>query len=441
VGTSDAAGPDEHALPLSHSSPQTPALVAPDPTPERPPRSERILVFLVGAVQFVNVLDFVMVMPLGPDLAEPLRFPVADVGLVGASYTAAAGVAGLFGALFLDRFDRRKALAVAMFGLVVGTAAGGFAWDLPSLLAARVVAGLFGGPATSISLSIIADAVPAARRGKAMGAVMGAFSVAGVLGIPVGLELARLGGWSTPFFAVAGLGVVIASAAIFLMPPMRTHLEGGAPLRHPMDFVRDLLALIADPAAIVCFAGTALITVSVFGVIPNLSAYVQHNLHYPREHLGLLYLVGGAVSFFAMRLAGMLVDKVGAPFVIGIGTVVFAATLFVFFITPLPLPVISMFVLFMVAGSARGVPFQTLASRVPAPQRRASFMSASSAVQHLSSALGAFAASLILVERPDKTLAHMNLVAIASLVLALPIPLLLWFVESRVRAREAAPVR
>src|SRR6185369_10529728 len=111
------------------------------------PRSERLIVFLVGAVQFVNILDFMMVMPLGPDFARALGIHTSNLGIVGGSYTAAAAIAGLVGALFLDRFDRRKALAVAMLGLVTGTAAGGFAVDLRSLVAARVLAGAFGGPA------------------------------------------------------------------------------------------------------------------------------------------------------------------------------------------------------------------------------------------------------------------------------------------------------
>jgi len=143
--------------------------------------SERSIVFLVGAVQFVNVLDFMMVMPLGPDFANALGITTSHIGIVGGSYTLAAAVTGVVGSLFLDRFDRRVALGVAMLGLVLGTALGGLATGLPSLLFARVVAGSFGGPATSLSLAIIADAIPKARRGKALGAVMAAFSVASVL--------------------------------------------------------------------------------------------------------------------------------------------------------------------------------------------------------------------------------------------------------------------
>src|SRR5438105_3427533 len=205
------------------------------------PVSERTLLLLVASVQFVNILDFMIVMPLGPDLATALHIPTARLGLIGGSYTAAAAVAGLVGSLFLDRFDRRSALAVAMLGLALGTAAGGLATGMGSLMAARVLAGAFGGPATSLALSIVADAVPPQRRGKAMGTVMAAFAAASVLGVPAGLELARRGGWRAPFFAVAELGTVVTAGAVVLLPPLRRRRAGAwrelpgypNPPRHP----------------------------------------------------------------------------------------------------------------------------------------------------------------------------------------------------------------
>ena len=56
--------------------------------------SERAIVFLVGAVQFVNILDFMMVMPLGPDFSRALGIPTSHLGYIGGAYTAAASVAG-----------------------------------------------------------------------------------------------------------------------------------------------------------------------------------------------------------------------------------------------------------------------------------------------------------------------------------------------------------
>ncbi|MEJ7602596.1 MAG: MFS transporter [Kofleriaceae bacterium] len=387
--------------------------------------SERKLVFLIGAVQFVNVLDFMMVMPLGPDFARELGIPSSELGLIGGSYTAAAAVIGIVGAFFLDRFDRRKALAVALAGLVLGTLAGGFATGLPSLLAARVLAGSFGGPATALSLAIITDAVAPERRGRAMGAVMASFSVASVLGVPAGLELARAGGWRAPFFAVAGLGAVIAIIAMVILPPQTGH-------RAHRKSQTSCRALLSRPIVLLSLAATATAVIANFALIPNLSAYLQFNRHYPRDQLGILYLVGGALSFGTMRLAGWLTDRYSPVSVATGGSFAFIVVLLVGFIYPvLWLPVLVVFVGFMITGSFRFVPLQALSSRAPAPAERARFMSAQSAVQHIASAAGALLGAELLTENSDGALVGMEALSWFAVAMATALPFLIAAIHRR----------
>lgn len=396
--------------------------------------SEGRMLFLVSAVQFVNILDFMIVMPLGPDFAKALAIPVSKLGLIGGSYTAAAALSGLVSSQFLDRFDRRSALAVTMFGLVVGTACGGLATGLPTLMLARVLAGAFGGPATSLALSVVADVIPPLRRGRALGLVMAAFSVASVLGVPAGLELARWGGWRLPFFGVAALGVVVATSAIFFMPPLRLHLSRGRSQTHT-----SVATFLREPTVLLSLGATFTVMMASFSVIPNLSTYIQHNLGYPRSRLGLLYLVGGSVSFIAMQVVGRFVDRLGSSFMGGLGTVLFVALLFVVFVMQVPwFPVMGFFVVFMTSMAFRNVALNALTSRVPASHERARFMSLQSAVQHVASATGAISSALCLRELPDHRLQGMATVATISIALGLALPVLLGIVERRVHASEHA---
>jgi len=391
--------------------------------------SERAVVAIVAAVQFVNILDFMMVMPLGPDFAAALDIPTSYIGLLGGSYTASAAVSGMVGSFVLDRFDRRRALGAAMLGLVLATALGGFATGLSSLLFARLIAGAFGGPATSISLAIVTDAVPASRRGRAVGVVMASFSLASILGVPVGLELARWFGWRAPFFAVATLGAVVTALAMCLLPAMRGHLERAG--REPAE------QRLFDPLAKLSLCSTALVMLSVFAVVPNISAFLQHNLGYPREHLGLLYLAGGAVSFVASHAMGKLVDRFGATRPIAFGTLLFATAMWFGFVDSVGYEhVIYVFILLMMSASVRGVPLHTLASRVPRPALRARFMSAQSVVQHVASAVGASGAAFWLDAEPDGRLIGMQNVALAAIAFALLVPWLAQRLERGVIARE-----
>jgi predicted MFS family arabinose efflux permease len=398
---------------------------------------ERLIVLLVAAVQFVNILDFMMVMPLGPDFARALGIPLAHLGIIGGAYTAAASLAGLAGSLFLDRFDRRSALLVGMLGLGVATALGGFATGLGTLVAARVLAGLFGGPATSVALSIIADVIPPERRGRAMGTVMGAFSIASVVGVPLGLEAATRWGWQAPFFAVAGCGLVIVAGTAMLLPSLRGHLDR-------TEAKPPLSQLFSHPLVLMAYLTTAILMMGSFIVIPNIAAYVQGNLGYPRTGMGFLYLVGGLVSLVATPVAGRLVDRFGSLRVGSFGAFCLLIILHAGFYDYRPwLPVPGIFMAFMLAMSFRNVAYNTLVSKVPSPAERAGFMSVQSAVQHGAAALGAFASSRLLSEGGGHALVGMDRVALVAMSLTLLLPVLFWPIERaidrRLVVREVMP--
>jgi predicted MFS family arabinose efflux permease len=397
---------------------------------------ERRLTLVIAAVQFINILDFMMVMPLGPDFAKALDIPVAHIGYIGGSYTAAASVAGLLGSLFLDRFDRRKALAVAMAGLVISTALGGLAWDLPSLLAARVLAGLFGGPAVAIAIAVVSDSVAAERRGQATGIVMSSFSLAAIAGVPVGLELARLGGWRLPFFAVAAAGLIVAASALAILPPQRGHLTSET---GPGVWVR-FTALLTRRKTWLAYATVALVQIQQFMIIPNIASYVQGNLGFPREHLGLFYLIGGSLSFLTTRWAGRLVDRVGASPVTFAATAGLCGVIYVAFVNyPAWMPVLAVFPLFMMFIGIRMVANGTALSRVPDPAERAGFMALVSAVQHMSSAFGAFLSANILENAADGALIHVPLMATVSIGIGLAVPLLTLWLERASRPALMKP--
>ncbi len=383
-------------------------------------------------IQVVNVLDFVMVMPLGHAFANALHFSEAKLGLVGGSYTLSAAFVGLISSRFLDRYDRRSALTVSMLGLVTATAVGGLATGLPSMMAARIAAGAFGGPATSLSLAIIADVVPPERRGKAMGTVMAAFSIASVLGVPAGLHLADVGSWRTPFFSLAGLGLIVSLYAARALPSLRGHLD--AVRTHATKTAE----LVRRPEVILMLGAVTAMMLSAFMVIPFIRSFLQNNHHYPEEDIKILYLVGGLASFVVVRTAGPVVDRIGSTPVATLGTVLISCCLAVGFLPASPiLPVMFVFSVFMCTASLRGVPLSVLSSKIAAPHERAQYMSLQSAMQHVAASIGAIGASAILTTTKDGVLLHIDVLIFLSIGLAAMMPLLLWRVERRMAAKAA----
>ena len=73
-----------------------------------------IILLILASVQFTSIVDFMVVMPLAPQLELTLGIDAARFGLVVASYTLSAGLAGLLASTVLDRFGRRRAYPVAL---------------------------------------------------------------------------------------------------------------------------------------------------------------------------------------------------------------------------------------------------------------------------------------------------------------------------------------
>ena len=92
--------------------------------------TERVVLLVLAAVQFTSIVDFVVVMPLGPTLMRSLQIGPAEFGLIVSSYTFAAGLAGLVASSVVDRFSRRQVMiwtdlarvAVALMFLLVTSA-------------------------------------------------------------------------------------------------------------------------------------------------------------------------------------------------------------------------------------------------------------------------------------------------------------------------------
>jgi predicted MFS family arabinose efflux permease len=393
--------------------------------------TERKIIQVVAAAQFINVLEFVIVMPLGPDFAKSLGVPMSQLSYVASAYTATAAVVGVLGAFVLDRFDRRKALLFSLLGLILSTASAGFAQHFSHLIVSRACAGFFGGPATSLSMSIVADAVPEQRRGRAFSIVLLAFSMASIFGVPAGLELARVASWRAPFFAIAALGLV----AVFLtaqLPPLVAHMQRAS--TEPSG--RALLRILENPTVLRSYLMTFVLQMSGFLIIPSISPYLQANVHFPRAKLGTLYLLGGVMSLMSTRASGRLVDRYGS---LRVGTTGLCAVAIVIVLGYAHVPpvwaVVLLFPTYLVAQSLRNVAYNTLASKVPASDERARFQSLQSSVTHIAISIGAAVAGRILTTAPDGALIGMPTLSYLAIGVSALVPVFMWQVERRVSAR------
>src|SRR5471032_2807108 len=102
-------------------------------------------------------------------------------------------------------------------------------------------------------MAIVGDVFHEKRRGTATGALMSAFALASVVGVPVGLTLGQQFGWHVPFLTLAVLGVPIFFVAATALPRLDGHL--GSKREHEHSFAQ-LRATFTEPNHLRAFALT-----------------------------------------------------------------------------------------------------------------------------------------------------------------------------------------
>jgi MFS transporter, DHA1 family, inner membrane transport protein len=358
--------------------------------------SSSLLLALLTAVNFTHILDFVIVMPLGPMFMRTFSINATQFGFLVSAYGFSAAIFGFLAAAFVDKFDRKLSFLFCYLGFIVGTLFCAIANQYEVLFLARVIAGAFGGAITGVIFAVVSDTFPIEKRGKAMGILMSAFSMATVLGVPFGLWLANSYHWHTPFVVLSAISFVLFGFALIQMPRMSEHLqkkEHRSFAQAILADTRELFSHLANKSYLKAFSFVFVLMLGGFSVIPFISPYMVFNVGLPESKLPLVYLCGGLCTLFSSPLFGRLSDKFGARKMFTILAVISVPVILTMthlpqVAIPVGLVVTSLFMIF-VAG--RMVPGMTLVTSVPNPLHRGAFLSLNGSVQQM----GAGVASLV----------------------------------------------
>lgn len=396
------------------------------------PGNERLFLLTLAGIQFTHILDFMIMMPLGPQLIRLLHINTHEFGLLLSCYTFTAAASGLLAATYVDRFDRRKLVLTLYLLFILATLCCGLAPNFAALLIARALAGAFGGILGAMVQTMIADVIPYERRGQAMGTVMAAFSISTVAGVPLGLflsnHLPELG-WRAPFFFIVLLSCVFLLIGYRLLPSLTGHMN----VPKEGNIFEQILAVARKPAHLRAFAFMALIMLAGFTVIPYIALYMTSNVGLPESFIAIIYLCGGAATFFTSRLIGKMADKYGKLHMFRwIALASFVPILITTHLVPVPWWLVlinSTFFFILVPG--RMIPGMAMVSAVAAPAVRGTFMSLVSSVQMLFSGIASLLTGLIITRTPGGQIEHFNLVGYFAVACGL---LTLWIAHKMATA-------
>lgn len=362
---------------------------------------------VLAAIQFTHIMDFMIIMPLGDQLMKEFSIDPQQFSVIVSSYTFSAGIFGFVGAFSIDRFDRKRALNFLYIGFLIGTFLCALAPSYWLLLITRSITGAFGGILGALILAIIGDAIPAERRGTAMGIVMASFSAASVFGVPFGYWLTTQFSWHAPFFLLSGMGAVIVVGIQFWVSPMNAHRNQEQARPSALQVLEGVFGRKNQQRALLF---TFLMILGHFSIIPFIAPYMIRNVGFAEHEVTYIYLLGGALTIFSSPLIGRLSDRIGKYKTFLIFALLALMPIVVITHLP-PVPVWVALVctgFFFVVTGGRMIPGMTMVTSSVRPENRGSFMSINSSVQQLSSGLASFVAGLIVLEGQNGLLERYN---------------------------------
>jgi EmrB/QacA subfamily drug resistance transporter len=395
--------------------------------------------FVITSIALVMVtLDNLVVTTAIPVIRKDLHASLQSLEWTVNAYTLTFAVLLLTGAALGDRFGRRRLFVI---GLGIFTAASAFAALAPSievLNVARALQGVGGAIVTPLTLTILSAAVPAERRGLALGAwggigglavalgpLVGGAVVQGIswqwifwLNVPIGLVLIPLAwrrleesrgpnasldlrglalvstgllgivwglvrgnsvGWGSPEIVGA-----LAVGATFVVLFVLWELRAAAPML-PMRFFRNRTFAFANLASLLMFFG-------MFGSIFLLAQFFQTVQGYSPFGSGLRILPWTAMPIFIAPIAGALSDRIPGPRIMGVGLALQAIGLgWIAAISTPTVPYVDLVAPFTLSGIGMALFFAPVANVVLGtvrPQEEGQASGANNAIRELGGVFG-----------------------------------------------------
>jgi predicted MFS family arabinose efflux permease len=367
-------------------------------------------------------------------LIREMGISTDQFGLLVSSYSLTAALAGLICAMFIDRFDRKRALLTLYALFALATLACALAPGYYGLLIARCLAGAFGGVIGALVSTVIGDQIPPERRGRAGGYMAASLSIATVAGVPLGLWLANhtpVLTWRAPFVFVALLCMGLGWAAYkWLKTGVPGHINPqtnadmaseASALQGAWERIRDTLM---DPIHRWSMLFGCLMMFSMFSIVPFITIFATGTVKFPENLLPLMYLIGGACTLMTSRWVGKQTDRLGKrkSFLI-FGSLATIPMLVVTHMHSAPVWVyLIVSTSFFVMSSARMIPMMALINGAAHPPLRGTFMSLSASFQQAAMGLGAFVAGHIVSVDTSGVMHNYNIagyLAVTAIVAAL----------------------
>jgi len=286
------------------------------------------------AVNFVDMLGFAIILPLLPFYALRLEATPETVGWIIASFSIAQLIASPLWGRVSDRYGRRPALIIGLAASAIAFLVFGLADSLWVLFLSRIVQGA-GGGTTGVAQAYVSDTVAPSERARALGWLSASTAAGVMVGPAIGSGAAHFGR-EMPGFLAAGLCFLNAIAAWKWLPESRS-AEDRAIVRPRKPVWHATWLVLRHPAGeaarLIWIYGVGMLAFSLLTSI--LALWLGARFGVTETNIGWFFVYNGMLSLVLRSLLlGPVVDRIGEMRAMRLGALILALGLMLYTVAP-----------------------------------------------------------------------------------------------------------
>lgn len=261
-----------------------------------------LVAFMLGCNEF-------MVVGVLSDIARSYHVPLFTVGFLVTAFAGVYAISTPIITTLTSNWNRYKLLMLLMTIFFVGNTLTAMAPTLGWLLFARIITAAVAGTIISLINLLVSIITPMDKRPMVLAWVGAGFSIASVIGVPLGTTIATLLSWHDSFWIISGLTLIVFALLAWLTPRDTPQIKGS---------ILEQLALLKDHRVLLGIG----ITMAVLSLQYTFYTYVRPLIttvmDFSLTSLNWLLLLLGVMSIIGNEIAGIVASHNGVqklPFV------------------------------------------------------------------------------------------------------------------------------
>lgn len=257
------------------------------------------VLILIASSFMLGMSEFIMVGIL-PDIAVGLKVSEVTVGNLVSLFAFVYAPVTPLGSALSARFPRFATHMTLIGVFLAGNLLCAFAPNYAVLMAGRILIALVSGTLVAIAMTYAPDVTTDTFRTKFIAWVFSGFSIASVVGVPVGTWVANAFGWRWAFHLVNALTVVLIIGMVAVLPRNSHAAKIGFLSQFRLFFDRRIQLGVLD---VVCGAAASYVFYTY------LTPIMRDEVHVPEQYLSIGLVIFGAACLWSNLYGGKLADR------------------------------------------------------------------------------------------------------------------------------------